>query len=64
MNLYNELKSLIIKNGYTMKQVAEALNISSFAVLSKFKTGEFKVSELKKLISIIGKDEVMRIFFN
>lgn len=60
---YNELKSSIIKNGFNMQKTAEALKISIFSLIRKMRTGKFNVSELQKLIPIIGKDEIDRIFF-
>lgn len=60
---YNDLKALFIKNGYNMQATAKALNINICTLLIKLKSGEFKVSELQKLISIFGKEEIDKIFF-
>lgn len=46
-----------------MQKTAEALKISIFSLIRKMRTGKFNVSELQKLIPIIGKDEIDRIFF-
>ncbi len=61
--MYNELKALIIKKGFKIKEIASSLKISRYTLLRKLKTGEFKLSEIKKIRNILGYEEVDKIFF-
>lgn len=61
--MYNELKALIIKKGFKIKEIASSLKISRYTLLRKLKTGEFKLSEIKEIRNILGYEEVDKIFF-
>lgn len=60
----NELRSLIVKNGYTQTSIAEKIGISyqSFSYKLNNKV-EFKVSEIKALCSILGITDKDKYFF-
>ena len=60
----NELRSLIVKNGYTQTSIAEKIGISykSFSYKLNNKV-EFKVSEIEALCSILGITDKDKYFF-
>ena len=62
----NEFKAEVIRNGLTMKQVADALNIDAASLYRKTNgTSDFFRGEINELIKILHLDNeaVMRIFF-
>ncbi len=62
----NEFKAEVIRNGLTMKQVADALNIDTASLYRKINgTSDFFRGEINELIKLLhlDNDAVMRIFF-
>ena len=62
----NEFKAEIVRNGLTMKQVADALNIDVASLYRKINgTSDFYRGEINALIEILHLDDeaIMRIFF-
>lgn len=62
MDSYNNLKALIYQKGFKMKDISQKLALDRASFTRKLKIGRFNVNEIKKLISILGK-EVINIFF-
>lgn len=62
MDFYNHLKALIYQKGFKMKDISQKLALDRASFTRKLKIGRFNVNEIKKLISILGK-EVLNIFF-
>lgn len=62
MDFYNNLKALIYQKGFKMKDISQKLALDTSSFTRKLKVGRFNVNEIKKLISILGK-EVLNIFF-
>ena len=63
MNLYNNLKGLIIQKGFKLQNIAQAIGLNRASLTRKLKTGRFTVDEINKLILILGKKEILKIFF-
>lgn len=59
----NELKAEFVRNGYTQKDVAIKLGISSRSLSNKLKKGIFKSKEIEQLIDILNIKKPMPIFF-
>jgi predicted transcriptional regulator len=62
----NEFKAEVVRNGLTMKQVADALNIDVASLYRKISgTSDFYRGEISALIKILHLDDeaIMRIFF-
>lgn len=62
MDFYKNLKALIYQKGFKMKDISQKLTLDRASFTRKLKIGRFNVNEIKKLISILGK-EVLNIFF-
>lgn len=62
MDFYKNLKGLIYQKGFKMKDISQKLTLDRASFTRKLKVGRFNVNEIKKLISILGK-EVLNIFF-
>ena len=61
----SELRAEIARKGISNREISRALNISEQAFYNKIGgTSEFKESEIKKLVSILGltADDINRIF--
>lgn len=63
MNLYNNLKGLIIQKGFKLQNIAQAIGLNRASLTRKLKAGRFTVDEINKLILILGKKEILKIFF-
>lgn len=58
-----ELKSLIVKNGFTQKELAKLLGISSVSFNKKLNNVvEFKASEVQKLCNVLNIASFNEIF--
>ena len=59
----NELKAIIIKNGYTQKQVAERIGITPKTFYEKMKKGVFGSDEIQIMIEMLNIENPNEIFF-
>lgn len=59
----NELKGIIVKNGYTQKQVAERIGITPKTFYEKMKRGVFGSDEIEIMIDILNINNPCEIFF-
>lgn len=59
----NSLKAEIVRNGLFMQDVAKTLNISSRAMYSKMKTGNFTVKEAFAISEALNLQNPGEIFF-
>ena len=57
------LKSIMVLNGKTQKDVAEHLGISTKTFYLRMKHGIFGSDEIDKMIDYLNIDEPMAIFF-
>lgn len=62
--MQNELKFIIIKNGYTQKDIAKLLNMTPKTFYSKMKKGVFGTDEVMKMIDILHIDNPCDIFLS
>ncbi len=60
----NELKAEIVRKGYTQKQVAEKMHISPKTLSNKLRKGVFGSDEIEQLMTILGIDNPVPIFFS
>lgn len=59
-----KLKALLVLNGYTQKDIAKILGISSQSVFKKIHNkSEFKASEINKLCGCLKIDNKQAVFF-
>lgn len=58
-----KLKGLIIERGYTQQDVAAYLGIAAKTFYGKMKTGKFYLSELDKMVELLGIDNPTPFFF-
>ncbi len=63
MILINELKGLIVAKGFSNKEIAKELGITSKTLYNKFKKGVFGSREMEKLINILDIKDPAAIFF-
>ncbi len=63
MILVNELKGRMVAKGYTQKELANELGITSKTLTSKFNKGVFGSDEISKMIEILDIKNPMDIFF-
>lgn len=54
MNLKEQIKALASEQGYTLKDVAEAANMSYNGLHDKFRRGSLTVRDLEKILSVLG----------
>lgn len=54
MNLKEQIKALASEQGYTLKDVAEAANMSYNGLHNKFNRGSLTVRDLEKILSVLG----------
>lgn len=59
----NRLKSVIVLNGMTQKDVAERLNMSSKTFGLRMKKGVFGSDEIEKMVDFLKIDDPAPIFF-
>ena len=59
----NELKGIIVKNGYTQKQVAERIGITPKTFYEKMKRGVFNSDEIEIMIDMLNISNPSEIFF-
>jgi len=59
----NELKGIIVKNGFTQKQVAKKIGITPKTFYEKMKKGVFGSDEIQKMIEILNINNPCEIFF-
>ena len=59
----NELKGIIVKNGYTQKQVAERIGITPKTFYEKMKRGVFGSDEIEIMIEMLNISNPSEIFF-
>lgn len=59
----NELKAAIVRKGFTQKDVAKRLNISSRTFSSRLKKGIFGSDEIEALMFILDIHDPVPIFF-
>lgn len=59
----NELKGVIVKNGYTQCDMAQKLGISPKTFYSKMRKGIFGSDEIQKMIDILQIEDPIHIFF-
>ena len=60
----NELRAEIVRKGYTQKQVAEKMNISSKTLSNKLRKGVFGSDEIEQLMRILEISDPVPIFFS
>lgn len=60
----NELKAEIVRKGYTQKQVAERMNISTKTLSNKLRKGVFGSDEIEQLMSILEIKDPVPFFFS
>lgn len=58
-----ELKSEMVRNGFTQKSLATALGMSSRTFTNRLKTGDFGSKEIELMMELLHLDEPTRIFF-
>jgi len=59
----NELKGIIVKNGFTQKQVAERIGITPKTFYEKMKRGVFGSDEIEIMIEMLNIGNPSEIFF-
>ena len=60
----NNFQAMLSKYGYTKKKLAEELGISYLALYRRISNGgNFSVEEVRKLITIFGKEDVYNSLF-
>ncbi|NLZ52398.1 MAG: DUF739 domain-containing protein [Thermoanaerobacteraceae bacterium] len=59
----NELKGIIVKNGFTQKQVAKKIGITPKTFYEKMKKGVFGSDEIQIMIDMLNIDNPAEIFF-
>lgn len=60
----NKLEAIIVERGYTQKQVAEKIGISSKTFYSKMKSGIWNSNEIKQLIKLLKIENPIEIFLS
>ena len=58
-----KLKGLIVERGYSQQDVAAYVGITSKTFYAKMKTGKFYLSELDKMVDLLGIDNPTPFFF-
>ena len=64
MSYSNKIIGKIAENGYTRKEIAELLNISTWSFRKKLKTGIFNNDEIIKLTKILKIENPFEFFFS
>ena len=59
----NELKGIIVKNGYSQSNIAEKIGITPKTFYEKMKNGVFGSDEIQIMIEILHIDDPASIFF-
>ena len=59
----NELKGIIAKNGLSQRKVAKHLGITEKTFYDKMKRGIFDSNEISAMISLLGINNPIEIFF-
>lgn len=59
----NEFKAAMVRKGFTQKDVAERLDISTRTLSSRLQKGVFGSDEIEKLVAILEINDPMPIFF-
>jgi len=54
MNLKEQIKALASEQGYTLKDVAEAANMSYNGLHDKFRRGSITVRDLETILNVLG----------
>lgn len=65
--MFNELnfKAEVVRNGYSMREIAEILNIDESTLYRKIKnSGRFTREEINKLITVLHIEDPKSIFFS
>lgn len=60
----NDLKSIIVKNGYDQKDVAKMIGITPKTFYDKMKKGVFGSDEIETMIKVLKIENPAYIFFN
>lgn len=63
MILTQELKGIMAAEGFSQRQVAQALGMSDKTFYKKMKRGVFKSNEMEKMIALLHIQNPGRIFF-
>lgn len=59
----NELRGVIIKNGYSQRDVAKMIGIAPKTFYAKMKSGVFGSDEIQIMIDKLNIEDPMSIFF-
>ena len=59
----NELKGIIVKQGYSQRKVAKLLGMSEKTFYEKMKKGVFTSDEIEALIRLLDISDPVSIFF-
>lgn len=59
----NALKGIIVTNGLTQEDVANAINVKPDTFYRKMRRGVFKSDEIEKMIDYLGIADPVAIFF-
>lgn len=60
----NDFKAALAKKGMTQKDLSDYLNLAETTITKKVKDGDFTAREIRKMISLFGKDETFNFMFN
>ena len=58
-----KLKGLIVERGYSQQDVARYIGVTSKTFYDKMKTGKFYLTELDKMVELLGVDDPTPFFF-
>lgn len=58
-----KLKGLIVERGYSQQDVASHIGITGKTFYDKMKTGKFYLTELDKIVELLGIDDPTPFFF-
>lgn len=59
-----DIRSLMVKNGFTQKRLAKAIGMSSKTFSIKMKRSSFGIDEASKLIDLLHIENPSEIFFD
>ena len=58
-----KLRGLIVERGYSQQDVASRIGITAKTFYAKMKSGKFYLSELDKMVELLGIDDPTPFFF-
>lgn len=58
-----ELKAEIVRNGLTQEKVAKAIGVSTRTFSTKLKTGNFGLTEARRLTELLNIKDPLNLFF-